>query len=42
MQIAVKRGLIQVEQDSKRIHTFYVVNQEYAVALKKVLPEVLE
>jgi hypothetical protein len=42
MQIAVKRGLIQVEQDSKRIHTFYIVNQEYAVALKKVLPEVLK
>jgi hypothetical protein len=42
MEIAVKRGLIRVEQDSKRIHNFYVVNEEYAVALKKVLPEVLK
>jgi hypothetical protein len=42
MAIAVKRGLIRCEQDSKRLHTFYVVNPEFAGALKKVLPEVLK
>lgn len=42
MEIAVKRGLIRCEQDSKRLHNFYVVNSEFAGALKKVLPEVLK
>jgi hypothetical protein len=41
MEIAVKRGLIRCEQDSKRLHNFYVVNPEYASALKIVLPELL-
>ena len=42
MQIAVKRGLIRCEPDSKRLHNFYVVSPEYAEALKKVLPEILK
>jgi hypothetical protein len=42
MEIAVTRGLVLVETDSKRIHHFYVVNPEYAVALKKILPELLK
>jgi hypothetical protein len=42
MEIAVKRGLIRCEQDNKRLHNFYVVNPEFAGALKKVLPEVLK
>jgi len=42
MEIAVKRGLILCEQDSKRLHNFYVVNPEYVSALKKVLPEILK
>ncbi len=42
MGIAVKRGLIRCEQDKGRLHNFYVVNPEFAVALKKVLPEILK
>jgi hypothetical protein len=42
MEIAVKRGLVRCEPDSKRLHNFYVVNPEFAVALKKVLPEILK
>lgn len=43
MDIAVKRGLVRREQESGGLHrTFYIVNPEYAVALKKVLPEVLK
>ena len=42
MEIAVKRGLVRCEPDSKRLHNFYVVNLEFAVALKKVLPEILK
>lgn len=41
MGIAVNRGLVRIEQDSKRLHNFYAVNPEYAEALKKVLPEIL-
>ena len=42
MEIAVKRGLVRCESDSKRIHNFYVVNPEFAVALKNVMPEILK
>jgi predicted HTH transcriptional regulator len=42
IEIAVKRGLVRCEPDSKRLHNFYVVNPEFAVALKKVLPEILK
>jgi hypothetical protein len=42
MEIAVKRGLVRLEQDRGRLHNFYVVNPEFAVALKKVLPEILK
>ncbi len=42
MEIAVKRGLVRCEPDSKRLHNFYVVNLEFAVALKRVLPEILK
>lgn len=42
MEIAVKRGLVRCEPDEGRLHNFYVVNPEFAGALKKVLPEVLK
>lgn len=43
MDIAVKRGMVRREQESEGLHrTYYVVNPEYASALKKVLPEVLK
>jgi predicted HTH transcriptional regulator len=42
MEIAVKRGLVRCESDSRRLHNFYVVNPESALALKKVLPEILK
>ena len=42
MEIAVKRGLVRCEPDSGRLHNFYVVNPEFAWALKKVLPELLK
>ncbi len=42
MEIAVKRGLVRCEPDKGRLHNFYVVNPEFAVALKKVLPEILK
>ena len=43
MDIAVKRGMVRREQESGGLHhTYYVVNPEYASALKKVLPEVLK
>ena len=42
MDIAVKHGMVRREQDRGRLHNFYVVTSEFAVALKKVLPEVLK
>jgi hypothetical protein len=43
MDIAVKRGMVRREQESGGLHhTYYVVNPEYASALKKVLPEIIK
>ncbi len=42
MDIAVKRGMVRREQDRGRLHNYYVMNSEFALALKKVLPEILK
>jgi len=43
MDIAVKRGIVRREQESGRLRaTYYVVNNDYVPALKKILPELLK